>query len=90
MDYQSLPVESKQAYVNTLDEFQKEKAVMRMISKKEIGKNFGKMLAKLQPEVRVSENTCGHVTDPLLNAGYCIKSPHRLQVSHHVCMQKRV
>jgi len=42
-----LPVKTKQAYTNTLEGFQKGKKGMRMISKKEIGKNFGKMLAKL-------------------------------------------
>jgi len=90
MDYQTLPVETKQAYVNTLEEFRKEKKGMRVISKKEIGKNFGKTMAKLQPEVRVPVRIHADVTDPQLNAGYRTKSAHRLRVSHHVCTRKRI
>jgi len=80
----SLPVKTKQAYTNTLEGFQKGKKGMRMISKKEIGKNFGKTLAILQPEVRVPMRIYMDIMDPQLNAGYHVKSAHRLQVSHHV------
>ena len=89
MDYHSLPVEIKQGYVNKLEEFRKGKKAMRMISKKEIGKNFGKTLAKLQPEVCVPVRIHADV-DPQLNAGYRIKSAHGLRVSHYVCTWKHV
>jgi hypothetical protein len=49
MDYQHLPSEAKQSYLNSLEEYRQE----NIISRKNIGKNFGKALAKLEPKVRV-------------------------------------
>jgi hypothetical protein len=51
MDYQHSPSEAKQSYLNSLEEYWQEK-VAKIISRKNIGKNFGKALAKLEPEVR--------------------------------------
>jgi len=52
MDYDQLSTESKQSYLNRLEEYQEETAAAKMISKKDISKDFGKAMAKLQPEAR--------------------------------------
>ena len=50
-DYRNLPFEEKQSYLNDLEEYWQEQAVVRIISKKEINKNFSSTLANLEPEV---------------------------------------
>jgi len=52
-DYRNWPFEKKQSYLNSLEEYRHEQVVARMISKREINKNFSSMLASLEPEVRM-------------------------------------
>jgi len=52
MDYRNLPLQTQHSYINDLEEYRREKAAAKMVSKKNISKHFGKMMAKLQPEVR--------------------------------------
>jgi len=52
-DYRNLPFEKKQSYLNNLEEYQQEQVVARIISKKEINKNFSSMVANLSPKVRM-------------------------------------
>jgi len=52
MEYRDLPMQTKQTYINNLEEYRRERAAAKMVSKKSISKHFGKTLAKLQPEVR--------------------------------------
>jgi len=51
MAYHELSIETKQSYINRLEEHQKETAAARMILKKNVSKHFGKAMATLQPKV---------------------------------------
>ena len=51
MDYHRLSAEMKQSYLNRLEEYREETAAAKMVSKKDISKDFGKAIAKLQPKV---------------------------------------
>jgi hypothetical protein len=79
-DYHILPLDTKKTYINTLDEYRKEKAAAKMVSKKNVSKSFGKTLAMLQPEVRM-DCTCAREKKYRLtpfNIGRSIKSAHRM------------
>ena len=52
MAYHQLSIETKQSYINRLEEHRKETAAARMVSKKDVSKHFGKAMATLRPEVR--------------------------------------
>ena len=51
-DYRNLPFEQKQSYLNSLEEYRRERAAARIISKTEINKSFSSTLVNLEPEVR--------------------------------------
>jgi len=51
MAYHQLSIETKQSYINRLEEHRKETAAARMVSKKDVSKHFGKAMATLRPEV---------------------------------------
>ena len=52
MAYHQLSIETKQSYINRLEEHRKETMAARMVSKKDVSKHFGKAMAILRPEVR--------------------------------------